>query len=46
MASDGSGWTVAFEALIPNWNHADPNIPGTNVLTVTIVSPAQGAIIQ
>ena len=46
LASDGSGWTVAFEALIPNWNHADPNIADTNVLTVTIVSPAQGAIIQ
>lgn len=46
QTSDSSGWTTAFEALIPNWNHADPNIPGTNVLTVTIVSPAQGAIIQ
>jgi hypothetical protein len=46
LASDGSGWTAAFEALIPNWNNADPNIPGTNVLTVTIVSPAQGSTIQ
>jgi hypothetical protein len=45
-ASDGSGWTAAFEALIPNWNNADPNNSGAGVLSVTIVSPAQGATIQ
>jgi len=31
---------------IPNWDYADPNNPGLGVLTVTIVSPAQGQIIQ
>jgi hypothetical protein len=31
---------------IPNWDYADPKNPGLGVLTVTIVSPAQGAIIQ
>jgi hypothetical protein len=46
LASDGSGLTVAYENLIPNWKNADPNNPSAGVLTVTIVSPAQGAIIQ
>lgn len=31
---------------IPNWDYADPTNPSLGVLTVTIVSPAQGAIIQ
>jgi len=31
---------------IPNWDYADPNNPGLGVLTVTIVSPSQGQIIQ
>jgi len=31
---------------IPNWDYADPKNPSLGVLTVTIVSPAQGAIIQ
>lgn len=31
---------------IPNWDLADPNNPGLGALTVSIVSPAQGAIIQ
>ena len=30
----------------PNWDLADPNNPGLGVLTVTIVSPANGAVIQ
>jgi hypothetical protein len=31
---------------IPNWDYADPTNPGLGVLTVSIVSPAQGAVIQ
>lgn len=31
---------------IPNWDYADPNNPGLGVLTVTIVSPSQGQVIQ
>jgi hypothetical protein len=31
---------------IPNWDYADPLNPGLGVLTVTIVSPSQGQIIQ
>jgi hypothetical protein len=31
---------------IPNWDYADPMNPGLGVLTVSIVSPAQGAVIQ
>ncbi len=31
---------------IPNWDYADPLHPGLGKLTVSIVSPAQGAIIQ
>ena len=46
LATDGSGHTTAFETLIPNWNYADPTNAGNGVLRVTIVSPAQGAIIQ
>ena len=45
-APDGSGATVAYEALIPSWDYADPNNPGLGLLTVTIVNPAQGQIMQ
>jgi hypothetical protein len=31
---------------IANWAYADPKDPGLGVLTVTIVSPANGAVIQ
>jgi hypothetical protein len=31
---------------IPNWDLADPNNPGLGKLTVTIVSPSQGQILQ
>ena len=31
---------------IPLWEAADPNNPGAGKLTITITSPAQGAIIQ
>lgn len=31
---------------IPNWDLADPNNPGLGALTVSIVSPSQGQIIQ
>jgi hypothetical protein len=31
---------------IPNWDYADPANPGLGVLTVSIVSPAQGSVIQ
>jgi len=31
---------------IPLWEAADPNNPGAGILTITITSPAQGAIIQ
>ncbi|HEV7924523.1 MAG TPA: hypothetical protein VGR14_04165 [Verrucomicrobiae bacterium] len=31
---------------IPNWEYADPNNPGLGVLTVSIVSPSQGQILQ
>lgn len=31
---------------IPNWDYADPTNPGIGVLTVSIVSPAQGAVIH
>jgi len=31
---------------IPNWDYADPMNPGLGVLTVSIVSPAQGSVIQ
>jgi hypothetical protein len=31
---------------IPNWDYADPNNPGLGVLSVSIVSPSQGQIIQ
>jgi hypothetical protein len=31
---------------IPNWDYADPANPGLGVLSVTIVSPSQGQIIQ
>jgi len=31
---------------IPNWDYADPLNPGLGVLTVSIVSPAQGSVIQ
>jgi hypothetical protein len=42
-ATDGLQ-TKAYEALIHNWTNAAPN--STTAFTVTIVSPAQGAIIQ
>jgi hypothetical protein len=31
---------------IPNWEYADPKNPSLGVLTVSIVSPSQGQIIQ
>jgi hypothetical protein len=31
---------------IPNWDLADPNNPGLGKLTVSIVSPSQGQILQ
>jgi hypothetical protein len=31
---------------IPNWDYADPNNPGLGALSVSIVSPSQGQIIQ
>jgi len=43
--------TGFFRALldtnaIPLWEAADPNNPGTGILTVTIDSPANGAVLQ
>ncbi len=31
---------------IPNWDLADPNNPGLGALTISIVSPSQGQILQ
>jgi hypothetical protein len=31
---------------VPNWDLADPNNPGLGKLTVSIVSPSQGQILQ
>jgi hypothetical protein len=31
---------------IPNWDYADPANPVLGVLSVTIVSPSQGQVIQ
>ncbi len=31
---------------IPNWDYADPLNPGLGILTVSIISPAQGSVIQ
>ncbi len=44
LSTDGSGMTTALESLIPNWNSSAQT--NTNTLTVTIVSPAQGAVVQ
>ena len=44
VSTDGSGMTTALESLIPNWNSAVQN--NTNTMTVTIVSPVQGAVLQ
>jgi hypothetical protein len=43
MATGSTNWN---NDGIPNWDLADPNIPGLGALTISIVSPAQGAIIH
>jgi hypothetical protein len=43
LMTGGTNWN---HGGVPNWDLADPNNPGLGALTVTIVSPTQGAIIQ